>query len=427
VIALALGPVASDPLIAEDASKSASLSVAVGSDHWPGWRGPSGLGVARAGDYPVRFSDEHAMAWKVPLPGLGTSTPVVWGDAIVLTCGVEGRNTVCRYDFDGKLQWQRELGPEVPGKHRNGSGANSSPVTDGERVVVYFKSGELAALDLDGRILWQRNLQEQYGKDTLWWDLGTSPVLVGERVIVAVMQEGDSYLVAVDVASGKTLWKQSRTYERPRESDQAYTTPQLISVGDRPALAVWGADHLTLHDVETGQLIRQFDGFNPNNQGMWRVIASAAVADNVAVVPYGRASFLAAVRLDLPESAGARARLWTKEGLGADVPTPVIHEGRVYLLGDQGRLTCLALQTGEEIWAHSLPRGRGKYYASPLLAGDLLYATREDGVIFVGRVGESYEALAENELGESLLATPVPVRDGLIIRGSEHLFRVATP
>ena len=155
---------------------------ALGDENWPQWRGPDARGVAAAGDYPVKFSSEENVAWKVELPGLGCSTPAVWGDSIFVTCGIDGKDGCCCYGMDGKELWRKELGPERPGKHRNGSGSNPSPVTDGKHVVVYFKSGTLACLDLAGQEMWHVNLQEKFGADTLWWDLGTSPVLAGDRV-----------------------------------------------------------------------------------------------------------------------------------------------------------------------------------------------------------------------------------------------------
>jgi outer membrane protein assembly factor BamB len=283
----------------------------------------------------------------------------------------------------------------------------------------------VTGLDFDGNKLWQVNLQDKYGKDTLWWDLGTSPVLVNGKVVIAVMQAGDSYLVALNAATGDVAWKQKRQYERPEESDQAYTTPQLATIDGREVIVTWGADHLTGHDADTGKLLWESGGFNPNNEGMWRVIASHAISDGIAVVPYGRGKFLAGVRLGGQGDVTRSNRLWDKQGdVGADVPTPVIAGDNVYVLGDSGRLVCRELTSGDEIWSGNLPRSRDKFYASPVLAGDKLYCTREDGTVFVVGAGEKFELLAENDMGERIIATPAPVRDGLIIRGERHLFRI---
>jgi outer membrane protein assembly factor BamB len=402
--------------------------VLAAEENWPQWRGPRNDGVAADGDYPVKFSSEDGVDWKVKLPGPGSSTPAVWGDRIFVTCQIDGKDGVVCYDTSGQELWRQQFGPGREGKKaRVGTGSNPSPVTDGRNVVVYYKSGAIACLDTSGTVKWQLNLQEQYGEDTLWWDLGTSPVIVGNRAIVAVMHEGPSYLVALDLENGEVVWKQEREYDNQRESDQAYTTPQVVRENGRDVIVTWGADHLTGHDAATGELVWQSGGFNPENKGMWRVIASAPIADDVAIVPYGRGEFLAGVRIGGEGDITKSNRVWTKRGrgLGTDVPTPVVDNGKAYLLSDTGQITCRDMRTGDEIWSFELPRNRNKYYASPVLAGDKLYCTREDGTIFVGRVSdEEYEPLAENEMGEWVIATPIPIRGGLLIRGEENLFWV---
>jgi outer membrane protein assembly factor BamB len=397
------------------------------AENWPQWRGPLGTGVAAAGDYPIEFSAEKGVEWKVELPGSGTSTPAVWGDQVFVTCGIDGQDGVVCYTMNGNERWRKTLGPERAGKHRNGTGSNPSPVTDGERVVVYYKSGTVACLDLAGHVQWKVNLQDRFGEDTLWWDLGTSPVLVGNRVIVAVIHEGPSYLVALDLSNGEVLWKSPRDYDNARESDQAYTTPHVARLDGKDVIVTWGADHLTGHDAATGKLLWECGGFNPQNEGMWRVIASAAVDDDIAIVPYGRGEFVAGVRLSGQGDITESNRLWEKEGFGSDVPTAAIRDGKAYLLTDGGRIVCLELESGNELWSASLPRNRNKYYASPALAGDKLFCAREDGMVFVGRVSDDgFELLAENPMGERVIATPVPIQGGLLIRGSEHLFRIAS-
>ena len=395
---------------------------ALAADNWPQWRGPSGTSVAAEGEYPVEFAADEGHAWKIELPGPGSSTPAVWGDAIFVTCGIEGQDGVVCYGLDGQERWRKTLGAGVGGEHRNGSGSNPSPATDGEHVVVYYKSGRVACFTPAGKELWQTNLQEKYGKDTLWWDLGTSPVIAGKNVVIAVMHAGESYLVALDLATGEEAWKQDRTYERPEESDQSYTTPQLAKIDGREVLVVWGADHLTMHDAATGERLLDDGSFNPNDDAMWRVIASPVVYDGVAVVPWGRGKFLTGV--DLGESP-EQSHLWQKEGFGADVPTPAARDGKAYVLADDGRIACLDVRTGEPVFDAKLPRrGDNKFYASPVLAGDKLYCVREDGTAFVGRVGEEFELLAENNMGERIIATPVPVRGNLLLRGEEHLFLI---
>lgn len=395
------------------------------ADNWPSWRGPHGTGVAEAGSYPMSFSDEENVVWKVELPGRGSSTPAVWENQIFVTCPIEGNDGVVAYDMAGKELWRKSFGPETLGKHRNGSGSNPSPVTDGEHLVVYYKSGTLACLSVAGEVRWNVNLQEKYGEDTLWWDLGTSPVIASGNAVIAVMQDGDSYLVALDLETGDIAWKQARMFECEKESDQSYTTPRVVSVSGKEILVTFGADHLTGHDAATGKQIWQCGGFNPENKIYWRVIASAAVDDKAAIVPYGRGDFLAAISLqDAEGDITSSHRLWEKVQIGTDVPTPVLAEEKVVLLTDKGFVYALDRSNGGELWQGRLPKDKDKYYASPTLAGDQLFCAREDGVVMSCRLDGGLHDVQENDMGESVIATPIALHDKLLIRGEKHLFLI---
>jgi outer membrane protein assembly factor BamB len=392
-------------------------------ENWPQWRGPQSNGVAPAGDYPVKFDAERGVAWKTKLPGLGMSTPAVWGGRIFLTCGIEGLDGVCAYDFAGKQLWQKTLGKERAGKNPNGSGSNPSPATDGEHLAVYYKSGTLACYDLDGNLAWQRNLQDEYGKDTLWWDLATSPVLVGDRVVIAVMHAGESFVAAFSLKDGSVVWKEPRQYERPDESDQAYTTPLLAKLDGRDVIVTFGADHLTAHDAASGELLWDDGSYNSKNERMWRVIGSPVLSGDVMFAPFGRGEWATAVRL----AASGPTKLWERRdrGLSSEVPTPVVDGDKAYMLTDKGGVKCLDLKTGKELWSGALPRSSKRYYASPVLAGGKLYCPREDGMLFVVGADDGFELLSDNNMGEKLIASPVPIRDGLLIRGVDHLFWVS--
>ena len=402
---------------------SVLTTLAIDADDWPQWRGPDANSVAKAGAYPTKFSPTENVIWKVKLPGVGSSTPMVLGEQIFVTCGNEGRDGVLAYDWKGEVLWQKTLGTERPGKHKNGSGANSSPITDGKNIIVYFKSGTVASLTLDGKVNWQTNLQEKYGEDTLWWDLGTSPVFAGGNIVIAVMQEGASFVVALNPEDGTEAWKVDRTFPVQKESGQSYTTPYLTTIDGKEMLVIWGADRLTGHDPKDGRTIWSCGGFNPEDKAMWRVIASPGFSDGIAVVPYGRTKFCAGVKLGGSGDITASARLWERSDLGADCPTPVAHEGRAYVLSDRGQINCIDLKTGKDIWVAAIPRASANFYSSPILAGDLLFCAREDGVVAVVKVNDTgMEVLAENAMGERLAAAPVPVRDRLLIRGVDHLY-----
>lgn len=396
------------------------------ADNWPNWRGPTFNQVAEEGDYPTTLSPDQNAAWKIELPGKGSSTPSVWGKHIFITCDIDGQDGILCYDLDGNEQWRKKLGEQRPGKHRNASGSNPTPVTDGKHVFVYYKSGTVAALNFDGDILWKINLQDKYGKDTLWWDLGTSPVLAGDNVVVAVMHEGESYLVALKQSSGDVAWRTLRNFKNERESDQAYTTPIVAEIDGQQQIVTWGADHLTGHSLD-GELIWTCAGFNPENKPMWRAIASHAITNGHAIVPYGRGDFVAFVKLggkgDITESA--HVGLDVGRGIGSDVPTPIALDGKGYLLTDKGQFTCYDITTGEPMWdkPFALPRAAAKYYSSPVKAGDLFYFAREDGFIFVAKEKEGgLELIATNEMPERQIATIVPINDRILLRSETSLY-----
>ena len=183
------------------------------AENWSSWRGETQNGVSESSP-PHSFSEKSNLAWKVELPGRGCSTPVVWGKRIFVTSEMEEQDAILAFDDSGKELWRATLGEFRPGRgKRVGSGANSSPITDGKRLFVYFKSGNFAAFSLKGKLLWKTNLIERFGEDKLWYDQGTSPVFAGGNVVIAVMQtEGDSYLVSFDKDSGEEVWKTPRNY-----------------------------------------------------------------------------------------------------------------------------------------------------------------------------------------------------------------------
>ncbi len=402
---------------------SAGLVTGLPAANWPQWRGPDGTSLAQTGTYPTKFSASENVLWKVKLPGVGSSTPAVWEDRIFVTCGIDGEDGVLAFDWEGKEIWRHRLGPERPGKHQNGSGSNPSPITDGKNVIVYYKSGTVASFSHDGKLNWKTNLQQQFGEDTLWWDLGTSPVFAGGHIVIAVMQEGESYVVALNPADGKVTWKVDRTFPVQKESGQSYTTPYLARIDGQETLVIWGADKLTGHDPKDGKLLWTCGGFNPKDEPMWRVIASPGFVDGIAVVPYGRTKFTAGVKLGGSGDITGSARLWERNDLGADCPTPVGRDGRMYVLSDRGEIHCLDAKTGKDWWSGAIPRAAAKYYSSPILAGDLLYCAREDGSVAVVKVSNTgMEVLSQNEMGERIVAAPVPVRDRLLLRGVDHLF-----
>ena len=228
-------------------------SVAVAESEWRGFRGPTSNGVAPEGEYPTRWSATENVAWRIDLPGPGSSTPAVTAERIVITAARDGENAVLCYSRDGQLQWETLVGTERPGKNKKASGANPTAAIDDQHIYAYFKSGDLAALDFTGKIVWQTNLQDRFGPDDLWWDLGTSPVRTSRHVVIAVMQTETSYIAAFYPRSGELAWKADRNLGAPEEAAQSYSTPVVVRHNGQEQLVVLGADHITCHAAANGQ------------------------------------------------------------------------------------------------------------------------------------------------------------------------------
>ncbi len=396
---------------------------------WPAWRGPDATGSTATGEYPTRWSPGDA-AWKVALPGKGTSTPIVWRDRIYLTTPSDGQDAVLALDRSGKQAWLVKLGPESPPRHRSlASSCNASPVTDGKGLFVRFRSGRLAALELDGKERWQVNLDEKYGPEQLFWDTGSSPALTEDCVVVSRMHHGESWVAGFDKKTGEQRWLQKRNYQTPVENDNGYTTPVLIEHQKRGAILLWGADRLTAHSATDGALLWSCSGFNPAGTGFWPAIATPVIADGIAIVPVGRddrpgQARVHGIRLGGSGDVTATHRVWQRDDLGVFCCSPVVYKGRVYLLRHRGGVVCLDPATGKTIWENAFPRASSSFYASPLIANGILYAAREDGVVFAARVGDQFELLSENAMGEKIVASPVPTGNGLLIRGEQNLYHI---
>lgn len=408
------------PATAEDASS------------WPQWRGGDQNGVAWVQDYPTQWTETSGVKWKTPLPGLGGSTPILADSKAFVTAGADGQNNLIALDLDsGKQLWSTALGQDRGNKHRKGGGSNPSATTDGQAVYAYFRSGDLACVDFQGKVRWQVNLQDEFGEDTLWWDLGSSPTLINNLVVVAVMQTGPSYLVAYDRESGKLAWKVDRKLGAPEEAAQSYATP--IALHDRDLIAVMGADHLTIHAASDGRELGRVGGFNPDREKYFRSIASPAAQGDLIVCPYSRGATVTTCRIsDVIAGKGRDSIVWHRDDLGSDVPTPAIQGDRVYFISDgkadKGKVSAVDLETGKTLWSVQLPKSRKGFSSSPLVAGNHLYVTGEDATCYV--VGPldstSPELVATNRVADNVdftVASPVPVEGGLLQRTRHMLYR----
>lgn len=399
---------------------------------WTSWRGPNGNGSAQGTGYPTEWSADSGITWKTTIPGIGASSPIVSSGHIFLTSTANNTNQVTCLTMEGKVEWTKSLGESIEGKQgKDGTGANPSPVTDGKHVFVYFKSGDVGCFDFAGTLLWETNVFQRFApvtSKTLWWDLGTSPVLTRNAVVITMMHSGPSYLAAFRPHDGELLWKQDRKTDAPREAAQSYTTPIVTTNPDgQEVIVVTGADYVTAHDAKDGKELWRVGSLNPESNEYFRSISSSVSNGEVVVAPYARGDSLTTIRLG--KLADGQSRIaWDRTKTSADVPTPVIHGDRIFVLRDtkkaRGTIDCINLKTGDVIWTGKLPPHRSTYRASPIYADGHLYMVRQDGRVFVvDAAGDQFKLVAENKIVDAhTVSTPAFVDGKILLRAGETLY-----
>ena len=395
---------------------------------WPQWRGPDLRGSSPERGLPVRWSARENVAFKLALPAGGASTPIVAGDRIFLN--VADGDTVQLWSVDrrsGAVAWKRPLGSAAGHAHRKHDMATPSPVTDGQRVFALSGNGVLKGFDLEGRELWTRDVQKEYGPFGLMWGYGASPLLHGGALYVPVLHgmktDDPSYLLAVEAATGQTRFRVERPTDAPMESPDAYTTPTVVRKGTAFEIVLTGGDVVTGHDPRTGHELWRAAGLNPGREGNYRIVASPVAAGDVVVAPTRIRPMLALRgfgRGDVTKSA----LLWSFDQ-GPDVPTPATDGTLLYVVTDRGLLFCLDLMSGRVHYGPQRLRV-GTYSASPLLADGRLYVTSEDGLTSVVKAGTAFELLAENALDDFTLSSPVAAGGQIFLRTRGALHAIGT-
>ena len=413
---------------------------------WPQWRGPLATGVAPHGTPPVEWSESTNIRWKVEIPGRGSSTPVIWGDKLfVLTAVPTGEETgssgglftrlrrriiggvastqtqrfmVLAIDRrDGRVIWERVAQEELPheGTHQTGTWASPSAVTDGEVVCAFFGSRGLYCYDLDGRPLWETDLGDM--RIRLEFGEGASPTLYRDLLIVLWDHEGDSFIVAFDKRTGRERWR------TPRDEATSWTSPLVVELEEGAQVVTSATDAVRGYDVATGRLLWQDEGVTPN------AIPSPVAADGVVFVTSGyRGNRLAAIDLSVARGdiRGTDAVVWSVDRDTPYVPSPLLHDGLLYILkGNSGVLTSFDARTGERHYGPERLSGIRNVYASPVAAGGRLYVTSRDGMTIVLRAGPTLEVLAVNTLDDGFDASPAIVDGEIYLRGQQFLYCIA--
>jgi outer membrane protein assembly factor BamB len=369
--------------------------------NWPQWRGPSFNGATDEKNLPSHWSKTENIAWSDDLAGAAAATPIVWDDRVFLSGVDQAKDTLLAMCFDrvgGKLLWSHEVGKGI----RRDSGSNyasASPVTDGQLVIFLYGNGDLVCFDVAGSRRWTRNIQKDYGPFAFYWTIGTSPLLYEGKLYVQVLQrdvpvegrglkdrENEAYLLAIDPATGKTLWRHVRPSQAAVESRESHTTPiPWLHAGQRELL-IAGGDALSGHDPTTGEERWRWDRWNPSRTPHWPLIASPVAGSGVALVcvPKGQPVYAIAPGKSgtLDDSAVAWSSREAKR-VTSEVPTPAYYDGDFFVLSDSRRsLARLASDTGRVKWLIPAP-GHAKYEASPLAADGKIYLVNFDGIVSV--------------------------------------------
>jgi outer membrane protein assembly factor BamB len=401
-----------------------SLSV-VRAENWPQWRGPNLNGVSNEKNLPVKWSSEENVVWKVAMPGLSGSTPIIWRDRVFVSAA-EGDNLAlwCIAKNNGEVVWKQPLGAGNV-KMRKHNMSSPSPVTDGRAVYVMTGTGILKAFDFAGKELWTRDIQKDYGSFGLNWGYASSPLLFDDSLFVQVLHgmktDEPSYVMRIDKKNGKTLWKVDRPTNAIRESPDSYTTPALLRYGKTTEIVITGGDCVTGHDPANGKELWRANGLNPENNPFYRIVASPIIFNEIIYAPT-RVKPLLALRAGGRGDVTSSHVLWSTVN-GPDVPTPVTDGKYFYIVNDRGIVWALDAKTGAEVYGQQRIKP-GTYSGSPVLADGKIYITDEDGLTTVIAAGPKFEVLAQNPLNEYCLSSPA-ISDGRIyIRTSGHLYAI---
>jgi outer membrane protein assembly factor BamB len=400
------------------------------AEDWPQWRGPHGDAISRESGLPTEWSDSKNVVWKVPLPGIGSSTPAVWGSRIFLTSPAGSDLLLLCFNTDGKEQWRHRLGQgAAKGREKENTGASSSPSTDGKWVFALVGSGDFAAVDFDGREVWRFNAQERYGSFTYDFGMHTTPLLHDGRLYLQLMHQRLQAVVALDAATGKEIWKVDRPSDGRGECLHSYASPSLWQRDGQSRLITHGNDYTIGHSLSDGREVWRVGDLNPKGRynATLRFVASPVALADLIVIPTAKNGAVVGVSPDISGvlTAGGKGELWRLAKGTPDVASPVVFDGRVFLCRENGVLTCLDARTGREFFSENVYEGT--YRPSPVIAGGMLILTARDGTFTVVKPGEKLEILAKNKLSDQFAASPAISNGRLYLRGFENLFAIGKP
>ncbi len=433
--------------------RAASRRATSATGSWPSFRGPRASGVAEGQELPDQWNAKTGenILWRMPIPGLAHSSPIVWGDRVFVTSaistdpkatfrpGLYGDGDASKdrsvhkwtiYAIDkrrGKIVWERvaHQGEPIEKRHIKATYANATPATDGRVVVAWFGSQGVHAYDVNGKFLWKVDLGRvdmgAHDIPTYEWGPASSPIIWNDLVIIQCDTQADSFLIALNALTGKTVWKTDR------EELPSWGTPTVLDTSAGTQLVTNAANFIRAYDPRTGK-------------ELWRLGRSSKItaptpfiSDNLIVVVSGRGPerpiFVVrpTARGDITLADGqttSETIAWSRTGRGSYMPTPLAYNGLLYVLANNGTFDAYNLKTGEEIYRQRLPTIGSGYSASPVAADGKIYLTNEDGEILVVGAGDKFTHIATNTMGELLMATPALSEGVMYVRSAQSLFAI---
>jgi outer membrane protein assembly factor BamB len=402
-------------------------TAALQAENWPQWRGARLDGVSSETGLPTVWSKTENVAWRLPLPGPGGSTPAIWDERIFLT-SAEGSDLVllCA-STQGKELWKQKIGAGNAGvRGDEGNYASPSTSTDGKHVWTFMGTGELGCYTVEGKKVWQYNVQDKYGKFNIQFGMTSTPVLDANRLYLQLIHSGGATVVALDAETGAEIWQRKRPSDARAECEQSYASPVIYRDSQRSMLLTHGADHIVAHDLTTGEEIFRCGGLNPkgNYNDTLRLVASPLAVPGLIIVPSAKHGPVLALdpsaKGDISDSP--QGHIWTRPRDTPDVPSPLIHGDLLYLCGEDGVLWCLVAKTGEELY-HK--RGHSdRHRASPVYADGNVYLTARDGTVTVVKAGREFEIVAQNGIGEAISASPAISGGRIYLRSFDALYAI---
>ena len=417
------------------------------AEDWAQWRGPNFNGSTSETNLPSKWSRTENVAWSADLPGASAGTPIVSANHVFVSSTDQAAQTLLAMAFDrktGKQLWSHTIGQGISQDSRSNF-ASPSPAADGQIVVFFYGNGELAAFDYSGKKLWQRNIQKDYGDFCFQWTFSSSPLLFDGKLYLQVLQrdvpvhnrgitgkKNESYLLAMNPSSGKTLWRHVRPAEAVAESLEAFSTPIPYTHDGRTELLVVGGDDITGHNPDTGKELWRWGTWNPTRIGHWRLVPSPVAGDGVVLACAPKRDPIYAVQVGGSGVLGDEALAWTSEDqveLSSDVPTPAFYDGDFFVLSDVRKtLSRVEPRTGKVKWTMKTP-GSAKFEASPLAADGKVYIINfiGDVVVVDANNGEIISNISMDEPADDAVRSSVIAAGGqLFIRTNRKLYCIGS-